>query len=164
MRIGIVSDSHAKADRLGRALALLIERGAEAIVHCGDLGSADCLRELGRAGVQAYAVGGNMDDGQPHLPQVAAGAGVEFSPVTIEVPLPGGKYLVATHGHHHWVLDDLICGGEFPYICHGHTHTPRDDRRGSSRIINPGALTRANPPSAAILDVATDTLTFLQLT
>ena len=46
------------------------------------------------------------------------------------------------------------------YILHGHTHCKRDERIGRCRVINPGALHRANPKSVATLDTASDTLTF----
>ena len=166
MIIGILSDTHGRTDRLSSALSLFADAGVEAIVHCGDICSTKCIQVLGTASVPTYLVAGNMDWGVFHIPRTAAKAGVNFSRDTVEVDLGDGRHLIATHGHHEDLLDDLIRGGQFPYVCHGHTHRLRDDRIGNVRVINPGALNHPrNPrhPTAAILDTATDTLTILDL-
>jgi predicted phosphodiesterase len=49
----------------------------------------------------------------------------------------------------------------FDYLLHGHTHVKRDERVGRTRVINPGALHRAREKTVAVLDTATDMLTFL---
>ena len=166
MKIGIVSDTHGKTKRLSLALEELKALGAEAIVHCGDLGAADCLRALGRAGIPAHAVAGNMDRHLPSLPEIAAGASVQFSPLTVEVAIGDGNFLAATHGHHEHVLAELIVGGRFPYVCHGHTHACRDERSGGVHVINPGAIStpyRLRPhPSAALLNTVADDVTFVE--
>lgn len=164
MKIGIVSDSHGKSDRLARALDLLIERGAEAIVHCGDIGDDRCMRTLGQTGMPTYAVSGNTDRHTPFLPEVAASAGVEFHWEVIAVPLGDGRHLAATHGHDPQLVDELLAGQQFPYLCLGHSHQVRDQRSGQTRIINPGALHRATPHTAALLDTDTDSLEFIEVT
>ncbi|MFW6154004.1 MAG: metallophosphoesterase family protein [Planctomycetota bacterium] len=163
MNIGLVSDSHGQAGRLGRAVGELVERGAEAIVHCGDLGSLRCVRALGAAGVPTWATAGNMDRHVAHLAGVAAHSGVTFGRRSAELDLGDGRYLVAVHGHDEDLLAELIGGGQFAYVCHGHTHRRRDDHVGAVHVINPGAVQRAVPHSAALLDTQTDTVTFLEV-
>ena len=53
MILGILSDTHGHARRTAAAVRLLQQLGAEAFVHCGDVGSPDVLDELAgrRAGV-----------------------------------------------------------------------------------------------------------------
>ena len=72
MVVGVVSDSHGKADRLRAALEKFAARGIHAVVHCGDVGSVECLEVLATAGVPAYAVIGNMDRNADEL-EAAAG-------------------------------------------------------------------------------------------
>lgn len=166
MKIGIVSDSHGKTSRLRSALQLLAGVGAEHIVHCGDICSTDCLKLLGKCGLPAYLVAGNMDRSVMHMTAKADKAAVTFSPSTVEVPLPGGEHLVATHGNDERLLDDLIAGQQFPYVCCGHTHKQRDERVGRTRVINPGALNHPKGPAypaAALLDTETDELTFIRI-
>jgi predicted phosphodiesterase len=42
------------------------------------------------------------------------------------------------------------------YLCHGHTHRQADDRQGSTRVLNPGALFRAKTYSVGLLDTEAD--------
>ncbi|MFP3937048.1 MAG: metallophosphoesterase family protein [Phycisphaerae bacterium] len=158
MRIGIISDSHGKADRLREAVQALSREGAETVVHCGDIGSAECLEVLASNGARAYAVAGNMDRKVQRLAHDATRLGVEFGWEVVEVPLGDGQYLVATHGHDEDILGELILGQQFPYVCHGHTHEKRDECFGPTRIINPGALHHADPYTVALLDTDSDEL------
>jgi hypothetical protein len=161
MKIGILSDTHGRSDRLATAIDVLTQRGAEGIVHCGDITAAEDIRLLGEAPVPAWAVAGNMDrDIQPRLLAAAQSHGVEFAPDFVAVPLDDGEHLAATHGHLENLLDELICGGQFPYVCHGHTHRVRDERFGEVRVLNPGALWHPKGRSECtclLLDVDTDT-------
>jgi putative phosphoesterase len=166
MRIGLLSDSHGHGQRLRQAMALLAGEGAQVLVHCGDIGSADCVRALGSAAVPAYLVAGNMDRWHHGLNRQQQ-TGLTFSPKTIEVPLDNGQYLIATHGNRESLLDDLIEGGQFPYVVHGHTHSRRNDRLATCRVICPGSLHHPrNPrtPGCAILDTEADSVTFFDLT
>jgi len=163
MKIGIVSDSHGKVRRLAEAVELLRQRGAEAIVHCGDIGSPQCLEVLGRAGVPAYAVAGNMDRHLERLRQEASRSGVHFSDETVLVPLSDSRYLAATHGNQPQAIEALLAEGRFAYVCCGHTHRPRNERVGTTRIVNPGALHHAHPRTVALLDTETDAVEHLRL-
>jgi len=166
MKIGIVSDSHGKVLRLRAALNALAARGAQVIVHCGDVGGAECIDALAEAGLDAYVVAGNMDRDVWRLQQAALTGGLKFSSEVIEVPLGDGRCLLATHGHDERVLGELIAGGQFPYICRGHTHSFSDERRGGVRVINPGALLHPRSPrraTAALLDTEQDTLERIDL-
>ncbi len=163
MRIGIVSDSHGKANRLRRALAELVARGAEAIVHCGDVGSAECIAALGEADAEAYVVPGNMDRRPQRLHEEAIRQGVHFSMDSILVPLGEGSYLAATHGNNASAVARLLALPSVRYLCHGHTHESRDERAGKTRIINPGALRHAHPATVALLDTDTDTLDLIEV-
>jgi len=161
MKIGIVSDSHGSASRLKAALEALVGLGAEMVVHCGDVGSAECVQVLGRAPVPAHLVLGNMDRHGAKLAAAAKACGVQLGWEVIEVAIGDGRHLVATHGHDENVLAELVMGEQFPYVCHGHTHRMRDERLAGTRVINPGALRHSRDsklPTAAILDTDADTV------
>ena len=66
--------------------------------------------------------------------------------------------LAAAHGSDSRVMAQLLAEGRVDYLCCGHTHQPRDEKIGSKRVINPGALRHAHPPTAAILDTDDDTV------
>ena len=166
MRIGLVSDSHGKRGALKHALHLLSTKNIDAIVHCGDICCASCLRLLDKLRIPAWLVAGNMDYGLHGLAHAVEKSAVTFSYSSVEIPLENGAYLVATHGHDLSLLDSLICGGHFPYVCHGHTHKAKDDRTGAVRVICPGALCGPRYPAyptAALLDTAEDSVTFFNV-
>lgn len=156
MIIGILSDTHGDTHMVDHALEVFSHHQVEAVVHCGDFGSVACLRALAEAGVKVYAVAGNTDHHIQELADEANRLGVAFSAEIIRLPLGDGRALVATHGHDHQLLGELIADRQFPYVCHGHTHRIRDDRVGEIRVINPGALYRAKIHTVAILDTETD--------
>jgi putative phosphoesterase len=171
MKVGVVSDTHGRVAALQLALDLLRGRGAEAIMHCGDIGR-DCMEALGifassaPGGVLALAVAGNIDYDLDDLAADARVFGVAFNPQMIVLPLGGGKFLAATHGNDPALLRKLISCGEYDYVCHGHTHVAADHREGRTRVINPGALFAprgGRPPTVALLDSETDELEFVRL-
>ncbi len=164
--IGIISDSHGNEARLRAALGVLTGRGVEVIVHCGDIGSVECMAMLGAARARTYAVLGNGDRDAPAMMDAAQRHGVRLSTEVVVIPDADGRAVVVTHGHDGFILDQLITQGQFAYVLHGHTHRIRDDRLGRTRVINPGALHRAKGgmPTVAILDTEKDKLEYLTLT
>ena len=160
MKIGIVSDSHGAAGVLRRALSILTEHEVQVVVHCGDIGSSECITALSETNVPAYAVAGNMDRNPRKMQIQADNDRVRFNTDTVLVPLDGGKYLAATHGNNPHIMAGLLKDARVNYICHGHTHRTRNEKIGTTRIINPGALIHAHPPTAAILDTDADTVEY----
>lgn len=163
MKIGILSDSHGQLQRLRAAVEALRAAGAEVLVHCGDVGSAECLAALAAAGLPCYAVIGNMDLHLNGLADLAAGCGVYLDARMVTVPLGDGRTLAATHGNDGRLLRQLVAGGAHAYVCHGHTHKLSDARQGAVRVINPGALHHARSHTAVLLDTSTDELKVLTL-
>jgi len=167
MRIGILSDSHGRHDVVARAVDMLIDRGAQAIVHCGDIGTKACLDSLVTSPVPAYAVAGNMDRHVRGLTRAVTHGALTFDPRTVEVPLGDGQFLLAIHGHDERLLAELVAGARFPYVCHGHTHRVDDRRVDSVRVICPGALRSPRGRRAltcVLLDTDADTVDLLVVT
>ena len=59
MKIGIVSDTHDHVERTAKAVAALVEGGAEVLIHCGDITNRAIVLECG--GLPSYYVFGNND-------------------------------------------------------------------------------------------------------
>jgi len=159
MRIGILSDSHGRAEITRRAVQILLEHDAELILHLGDIESEAVIDEL--VGHNARIVFGNCDRDESGLARYAEQVGVAVDhPVgSIET---GGKRLLYTHGH--LAEETAEAFAEQPdYLLHGHTHAARDERQGPTRIINPGALFRALRYTVALLDVSTDECSILDV-
>jgi len=159
MRLGILSDSHGRATMTARAVALLEAHGAELLIHLGDVETEAVIDEL--VGHPARIVFGNCDYDIAALTRYAAHVGV-----TVDHPAgrleADGRVIAFTHGHIRRIMDAALADG-VDYLLHGHTHTARDERAGRTRIINPGALFRASRYTAAVLDVAADRLSFIEV-
>ncbi|MFC9975311.1 metallophosphoesterase family protein [Spirillospora sp. NPDC127200] len=149
MRVVVLSDTHAPRrwkscpPEVARHL-----RGADAILHAGDVCTADVLDELAQY-APVHAVLGNNDG-----PDVAAWG----APERLELELGGLKVaMVHDSGQakgrlarmRRWFPDaDLVV--------FGHSHIPWDDSGDGQRILNPGSPTdRRRQPhgTIALLDV-----------
>ena len=71
-----------------------------------------------------------------------------------------GRQIGVTHGHMDIDVRRVL-DRQPDYLLFGHLHFPVDSREGSVRRINPGALSRTDECSVAILDLETDELRFL---
>jgi len=171
--LGILSDTHGFHQRTACAIRLLEQLGAEAFVHCGDVGTAAVLDEL--AGRPTWVVPGNIDALNPTLIECAAALGLHVPhsiPLRIEI---AGRALAVYHGHeshfnrllqairHHDLAAFSRLTRGLDYILYGHMHRPADARIAHVRMINPGALERARPHTVATLDLTSDALKYWQV-
>jgi len=160
--IGLLSDAHGDAAMARAGVAALVNAGARSLVYLGDVcGDAviDALAGVTTDGgepVPARLVFGNMDFevGPSTRYAESIGVGVDHP---CGVYVCGGRSLVATHGHLQGFEESAVRTGA-DYFLHGHTHRVRDERAGSTRILNPGALHRAPELTVAILDPREDSV------
>ena len=157
MLIGICSDTHGHGSTMRRALELFDRLGVERIIHCGDVGGQAVFDEL--VGRPVRFVWGNMD---------RPGAALRTYLETVGIPAPeavplrldwSDKRMAVFHGHERGFARAPATLA-VDYILHGHTHLARDERIGSVRVINPGALCRAGAKTVATLNLVTDKLSF----
>lgn len=116
--VGLLSDTHG----LLRPEALHALRGADLIVHAGDVGSAHVLDVL-RALAPLHVVRGNNDDGAwaRELPET----------LTLEA---GGARLHVLHD-----VAALALPAAVDVVVSGHSHRPRIEPRGGVLYVNPGS-------------------------
>ncbi|MCH2162614.1 MAG: YfcE family phosphodiesterase [Phycisphaerales bacterium] len=157
--IGLLSDSHGNVDRTRRGVDLLLEEGADLLVHLGDVGSRLVLDQL--VGLPARVVFGNCDDDQD-LAAYAAAQGIAVDHPGATLPTEAGL-LAITHGHLEGVIRGLI-DEEPRYLAHGHSHEVRDETLQGVRFLNPGALQRARRYTVALLRPAEDQFTVFEVT
>ncbi len=164
-KIGLLSDSHGRAATTRRAVAVLLQQGAEVLVHLGDVGTVEVIDALcvdhPKTGeqIEAHLVFGNTDWDIDSLAEYAHDLDVVVDHPVGRLLLDDGGKLVFCHGHEAAPMQQALADG-VRYLCHGHTHAQADDRRGSTRVLNPGALFRASVYSVAVLDTATDRVVF----
>ena len=160
MKIGILGDSHNRAEAMAQAVRTLTANGAEYLIHCGDVGDENILDYL--AGTPSAFVWGNNDFDRRGLERYAEDLGIKCLGAVGELEL-GGKHIVVLHGDDERTKQRLLGEQRFDYLLQGHTHIPADVRVGKTRCINPGALHRAREKTVAILDTEKDELIFLRL-
>jgi putative phosphoesterase len=159
VRVAVLSDTHAPrfwkgcpprvADRL---------RGADLILHAGDVCTPDVLDELSGY-AQVYVVRGNNDG-----PDVAAWG----APETVELDLDGVR-LAMIHDAGPAAGRVRRMRRRFPdadVVVFGHSHIPLDLTEGGLRIFNPGSPTnkRRQPHGTlGLLDIEGGNLTQAQI-
>ena len=120
-RIGVISDTHG----LVRPAALRALRGADLILHAGDVGAPEVLDAL-RAIAPVVAVRGNNDRGR------WARALAET-----EVVEQSGRTFYVLHDVHELDVDPRAAG--YDAVIAGHSHQPRVERRDGVLYLNPGS-------------------------
>lgn len=166
-KLGLLSDTHGRADSAEAAVQLLLDAGADVLIHLGDVGSTgviDALAVIDPATderVPAHMVLGNTDWDAHSLSTYARDLDVTVHEPSGKLVIDG-KQIVFTHGHHDRVNRKLLAA-EPDYLLHGHTHVQADAMRGKTRVINPGALFRASRYTVALLEPATAELQVVEV-
>jgi uncharacterized protein len=119
--IGIISDTHG----LLRPEAMAALRGAEHIIHAGDVGEPEILDQLGEIAL-VTAVRGNIDKGTwaRKLPETQV---VELSGISMYVL------------HDLGTLDLKPQAAGFKVVISGHSHVPKQELRDGVLYFNPGS-------------------------
>jgi len=118
VRIGLISDTHG----LLRPEAIEFLRGADHIIHAGDIGVPEILEKL-RALAPVTAVRGNNDRGD-WARAVPDSANVQVEEVTIHV----------LHD-----VSELRLQPGVRVVVSGHSHKPRVQERDGVLYVNPGS-------------------------
>ena len=158
MKLAFVSDTHGHPAFTAAAAELLRGYSPDRVLHMGDV-----VAEAGLAPFCDWPVDcvhGNCDRPEK-LRDIAARLGATYHGQTMAFSAEefDGVSIAATHGDDDHELDGLI-RGDWDLVLHGHTHVRRDETRGDVRIVNPGAIFRANPRSLATFDTETRELEF----
>jgi putative phosphoesterase len=152
MSLGIVSDTHGHVQNTQAAVRVLESLEVEAVLHCGDIGSAAIIPLFARW--PTHFVYGNVDGGsvaaelQAAIRQARQTDHGRFGSLEF-----AGVKIAFLHGDDSRLLEQTIAAGQHQLVCHGHTHLARREKIGSTLVLNPGALYRATPHSIAIIDL-----------
>jgi uncharacterized protein len=132
----------------------------DVVIHCGDIGS-EAIVPLFEAW-PTHFVFGNVDGDARSLRRAIEHAGQtchdRFG--TLEV---AGKRIAFLHGDDLRRLAETIDGGQWDLVCHGHTHLVRNERRGRTLVVNPGALYRARRHTIALVELPSLAVTIVEV-
>jgi len=151
MKIGVISDTHGHVANTMAAVRMLEPLGAQAVLHCGDIGSPEIPKLL--AAWPAHFVFGNCDGDHDELRAAIEREGMACYGRFGNLEL-GGRRIALIHSDDARLFRQVTTSGQYDLVCFGHTHQAEQRREGKTLVLNPGALYRATPHSLAIVDLA----------
>ena len=145
MKIGIISDSHSKVGKTKKALDMLIENGAEFIIHAGDIGKVETLELLKNCGKQYVAVYGNND---AHLASYHNDYNLVQEPYYFKLANLKFKLMHLP----------FYMNADADIIISGHTHIFNSEFKKPTLFLNPGEVCARNKPvsECAMLKITDD--------
>lgn len=145
MKIGIISDTHSKVQLASEALDMLLENGAEFIIHAGDIVELETLELLKNCGKKYVAVYGNND---AHLVEHHNEYNLVQEPYYFKLADTKFKLM---HLPFYMAPDTEI-------VISGHTHTFESDFKNGTLFLNPGEICARSKPlsECAMLNIKDD--------
>lgn len=145
MKIGIISDTHSKYNFAKTALELLLDNGAEFIIHAGDIVEYETLELLKNSNKRYIAVYGNND---AHLKQYHNEYNLVQEPYYFKL---ANKKFKLMHLPFYMTPDSDV-------VIFGHTHQFATEYKNNTLFLNPGEVCARNKPvsECAMLHVAED--------
>ncbi len=159
MKICIVSDSHDRADKLALAVREAKEKGAAAVIHCGDLIGAQTLRAAMGLGLPLHIIHGN-NLGDPvalHKLSSESGGLIRYHGHDARIELRGRRIFVVHYPEYGYAMG---CTGDWDLVCCGHSHAAGVEqvanvKGGKTWLVNPGTVAGlAAPTTWALGDLA----------
>ena len=160
MIVGLVSNTNGRAEAMAAAVSALRDRGADLIVHCGDVGARHVLDEMAK--MDAAFVWGDRDKDRMGLLRHAHNVNVVCFGVLGELDLDG-KRAVLVHGDDKRLVARLLEEQQYDYLFCGHDPAGEDRKVGRMRVINPGELQGGPSQNAAVLSTTSDEVKFFTL-
>lgn len=158
MKIAVVSDTHGNVANFKKSIDWINKEGIQIILHCGDIGSPESLKEsLENFKQKFFGVFGNMDKSFKILVgeyNKIPNTEIKESIFKTEID---GKKIAFTHFPN--TAKKLAQSGKFDIVFYGHTHRAWDEKVGNTHMINPGELAgQFYKPTFAVYDTATGNL------
>jgi putative phosphoesterase len=158
--VGIVSDTHEDVRMIVRAVNIFKQRAPALVIHCGDIISPPVLERF--AGLPMKLVYGNNDGERAGLKKKCAELGFDEIEDTLTFEFAGKSFFV-NHGTRSSVIEQAASEQLYDYVLHGHTHEKRNEQRGRTRIINPGALFSADEYTIAFLNPESGEVEYVEI-
>jgi len=142
MKIGILSDTHSKVKSAKKALDMLIENGAEFIIHAGDVCELETLELLKNSQKRYVVVYGNND---AHLVSYHNDFNLVQEPYYFKLANLKFKLMHLP----------FYMSNDADVVIFGHTHTFEVEMKGETLYLNPGETCARNKPlsECAMLEV-----------
>ncbi len=144
MKICILSDSHDHVPLLEYAVAEAKERGAEAVLHCGDVVAPSTLHKINKFGLPVHVIHGNNSGDLYTLGKLATRTDsvIHYHGMDAAVELAGKRIFLVHYPHY---ARAMATTGNWDLVCCGHSHKIKFEhldnvKGGTTPLINPGTV------------------------
>ena len=155
MKICIVSDSHDHRERLRAAVVDAMDRGAEAVLHCGDLVAPSTLHGIQDLGLPVHVIHGNNMGDVYHLARLAQESGglIRYHGADAALKLHGRRIFMVHYPHY---ARAMACTGDWDLVCNGHEHRAHVERvtnqaHTETVLLDPGTVGGVSAPATYVL-------------
>jgi len=161
MKICILSDSHDHIPLLDAAVAQAKERGAEAVLHCGDVVAPSTLKCLNKHALPVHVIHGNNTGDLYTLGKLITRPDnvIEYHGMDAGVELAGKKIFMVHYPHY---ARAMAATGDWDLVCCGHSHKTKiscipNIKGGETLLVNPGTVGGVGnaPASYMMMDLET---------
>lgn len=144
MKICILSDSHDNIPLLTAAVADAKERGAEAVLHCGDVVAPSVLAKLLPFGLEVHVIHGNNTGDLFTMTRLSAKPDSLFHYYgqDASMELHGCRIFLVHYPHY---ARAMATTGDWDLVCCGHSHRTQMEhidniKGGRTLLVNPGTV------------------------
>lgn len=144
MKVCIVSDSHDNRYLLAAAVKDARQRGAEAVLHCGDVVAPTTLRILNPIGLPVHVIHGNNTGDMYALAKLSHNpeSVIHYHGQDAGIELAGKRIFIVHYPHYARAMGVT---GDWDVVCCGHDHRVEVDeikniRNGITYFVNPGTV------------------------
>ncbi len=155
MKFCLVSDSHDNRDRLKSAVLDAHARGAQAILHAGDVVAPSSLKCLADIDLPLHVIHGNNTGDLVAMQKMASRDSnrVHYYGQDAGIELAGKRIFIVHYPHY---ARAMATTGEWDIVCHGHDHkaciSAVDNILGQQTwILDPGSVAGLDGPPTYIL-------------
>ena len=155
MKLCILSDSHDNRRLLDHAVEDAKARGAEVVLHCGDVVAPTTLRVLQKHGLPVHVIHGNNMGDTYSLGKLGCepSSVVQYHGQDAALEFAGKKIFMV---HYPQYARALATTGEWDVVCCGHDHRTeirwvKHIQDGQTLLINPGTVGGVGSPPTYIL-------------
>ncbi len=150
MKVCIVSDSHDQRHHLRTAVEQSRARGAELVLHCGDVVAAGTLRALEPLQLPVHVIHGNNLGDLYTLSKLANKPGgiIHYHGQDARLEFLGLRVFMVHFPHY---ARALALTGDWDFVCCGHDHKPyiepTTNIKGTTTwVLNPGSVAGFDAP------------------
>lgn len=164
MKICILSDSHDHIPLLDHAVAEARQRGAEAVLHCGDVVAPSSLKCLVKHHLPTHVIHGNNSGDLYTLGQLANNPEnvISYHGMDAGIELGQRKIFLVHYPHY---ARAMAATGDWDLVCCGHSHNATlqeipNIRGGTTLLVNPGTVGGVGGAPATYVIADLDSMSF----